>query len=688
MRLCTSLITLPPMSRLRKLELEWKPPTSTSFAGNIAVSKPRRRDSLAVRLRNDVASGPLFQVCEAPRYTTTTLSDSSGEAETISPMILQPSDFPQNAPHELFGLRKMWCELASTCSFNVAVRRASLGDTQLHRGLLEPSHSRTESIALGSFDQSDQGYKDQQTPYPYIRDGPVDFLYKSNPQNQQMHRGVVREIGLFKPQQNSAGPYLGASQVRSAPPSWGLCNSHDCNPDATFVTPQSAMDYAPSLPVNRYIEGQPDTGVHLHSHNDSDAMYGLRQHPESNYFAPQLSSSRLTPKVTFAPHPGLMRSSNLQQQPSFARAVPDADFLSSRQLLDYDEYAFNQQERQLPQRPMLPPWDSNTRIHRPSSSASLSWLDDSKLVHYPDAASRAPSGTPSRPRSPSAKMEHQASALGSPSKSVPPREIRSSGKRDVAVVAVGGVDSIPRSMWDEPGLPQEVAARRPRVYTPWPIDLSLPSSPFWSAVAALEAAVVRELKSRATVQGTTIPTQTVASGSHQNNSAAPGAFVLRRAFAFFDRRGAGMVSIDDLHSSLADLGLIDPPARKHSQVAGPGESSMHVGDYDDDSSAGFSMPQPLAPDHVWDHTKNGGRRRGSRLQENIYGNPAEPSAHLREGDLSIAARKLVIAVFRRIRGEGDVGNMGAPGNHDEQVCCKVRLSYIESCFSVPHRACF
>ncbi|RYY35238.1 hypothetical protein EON62_02650, partial [archaeon] len=125
--------------------------------------------------------------------------------------------------------------------------------------------------------------------------------------------------------------------------------------------------------------------------------------------------------------------------------------------------------------------------------------------------------------------------------------------------------------WDlAPDVPQ-VRRRRPKYSAALPLRLESPSSPFWSAVNALEADVMSEVRRRATVTGSSIePTAHLTPSARYGLTSlqeTSGAFILRRAFAFFDRSDATAISLQDFHMTLAELGLIDPPNRPFSDDA-------------------------------------------------------------------------------------------------------------------------
>jgi hypothetical protein len=134
------------------------------------------------------------------------------------------------------------------------------------------------------------------------------------------------------------------------------------------------------------------------------------------------------------------------------------------------------------------------------------------------------------------------------------------------------------SAWESLGV---AAIEKPRVSVPWPCDVTDAKSPFWVGVAALEAALLHETKRRSTISGAAPRGEApavVAAGANVFSAVTAreadsllgptsdpsGIYVsrnnLRRAFLFFDRNGEHGFSLSNLHSTLAELKLVDAPA--------------------------------------------------------------------------------------------------------------------------------
>jgi hypothetical protein len=206
------------------------------------------------------------------------------------------------------------------------------------------------------------------------------------------------------------------------------------------------------------------------------------------------------------------------------------------------------------------------------------------------------------------------------------------------------------------------------VAVPWPTDISAPTSPFWEGVNALEQALRREVSARADLAGKVVdPT-----GAGGGVSIIQPTSDLRRAFTFLERvRGGGLI-VAGLHATLVELGLVDPPPRLHMALtAGAGggmEPSLPlqaaqlaatpvpvmIGLSSPSRPAALARPRPAAqPPNPWGKGPAGD---GSEL----VGDPCE-------ADLGAASTALVVALFRRLRGEADPGTTGTAGPGAEWV---------------------
>jgi len=252
------------------------------------------------------------------------------------------------------------------------------------------------------------------------------------------------------------------------------------------------------------------------------------------------------------------------------------------------------------------------------------------VAQSPAQAPAVTSGSPRRPRTASAASGHPTPvAVQYPTAS-----------------GAGGVGAVASNPWLA-AYASEVAgaqlrAHRPRFAVGWPANLGNAHSAFWVAVNGLEAAVTAEVRRRATVHSVAAePTPTFSPAMRYGASAASGTesgtFVLRRAFAFFDRRHVKAFTLEDLHATLAELRLVDPPAREYAAVSA---ASAVVGVDDDTVERDGSALIPVT--HVSVTTAAGAGDGGS-------------AAAATEVSLAFAARRLCAAVFRRIHGEGDVG---------------------------------
>lgn len=226
---------------------------------------------------------------------------------------------------------------------------------------------------------------------------------------------------------------------------------------------------------------------------------------------------------------------------------------------------------------------------------------------------------------------------------------------------------------------------KPKIHVAWPVDLTQPDSPFWTAVNALEAAVLREVQKRAAVQAATPDAglgPTPRSGSRFN---------LRRAFLFFDRRNRKGLSVQDLHFTCAELGLLDPPRRPHLPA-----SALPGADAAVSNTVDFTPTQPLNPVTAAEAAALRSPRRllppspgrsgtgsGSSISNTLVppmgasaaaqqaaADAAEADAYLYsdptergdpvDAEMAAASRALAVALFRRMHGESDPGNSGAP----------------------------
>jgi Ca2+-binding EF-hand superfamily protein len=210
-------------------------------------------------------------------------------------------------------------------------------------------------------------------------------------------------------------------------------------------------------------------------------------------------------------------------------------------------------------------------------------------------------------------------------------------------------------------------ATRDMPLSSWPVDLSTRQSPFWVAVSRLETALMDEV----TRIATSPPSPT--SGS---------SFVLRHAFAYFDRTGSGAVTLDDLHSTLAEMRLVAPPPAPRAGRQGQGLQLDRSREWDGDAS---SMSGSVANSTGWPSHQRGGVDRQARSvaaaawigaataedRESIGGEDYADDRYSELGldaSQAVFARKTVVAVFRRMHGERDVGNStSGRGIHEDQL---------------------
>jgi hypothetical protein len=324
------------------------------------------------------------------------------------------------------------------------------------------------------------------------------------------------------------------------------------------------------------------------------------------------------------------------------------------------------------------------------------------------------------------------------------------GGGGAAAAATCGATAAAASPWD--ALPPGFGGRRPRISVAWPVDVSVPGTPFWAGVASLETAMAREVKRRALIAGA-LPEESMevaaAGAGVELSSVAEGSstvellgsrktlsgFVapenLKRAFMFFNRQKAGGLgfSVDDLHATLAELGHVDAPAaaRRPSDLeveAAGAEGRLGGGDGAAEAVASAPPPPDKAPVLVGltspsrlklplgsgggSPLRRGGsagsptRRSGSGgsgptvalvpappasfsaraasdaaamelawelgmtegggvlLEPTLpFGHAAPPPFDPLADSLAAGARALVTALFRRLRGHGDPGKMGA-----------------------------
>jgi hypothetical protein len=235
---------------------------------------------------------------------------------------------------------------------------------------------------------------------------------------------------------------------------------------------------------------------------------------------------------------------------------------------------------------------------------------------------------------------------------------------------------------------------KPRFSVPWPCDIHKSTSVFWLAVNALEAALKEETRRRANVDGS--------------------AFVLRQAFQFFDRDGHKHISLGRFHRTLAELGLVDLPQPPFSQLKSS-QSLSPTASPRKNQTAGPARkereslsPTPVIPifgpnvsveaaarGFIAESALSPRRQRQAQAQQmeqsaNFAGMgsitrsdtdlmdegrdvnallfPAAsatsgPSSSAEAADPAMheAARRLVIAVFRRMHGEGDIGTVTGIG---------------------------
>lgn len=252
--------------------------------------------------------------------------------------------------------------------------------------------------------------------------------------------------------------------------------------------------------------------------------------------------------------------------------------------------------------------------------------------------------------------------------------------RDAAWKAGGTPAPSKLSAWDLGGDDSSVTRRKPKFSVALPIQFGSPSSPFWTAVNGVEAAVMQEVRRRATVSSLAAePTKGFEVTSRYGTTAVAmvsGAFILRRAFAFLDRRGKKEFSLSDLHATLANMGVVDPPVRPYS-----GMEAVRT-----EMSDAAGTPRRRSRGHTHDGDGEGGDAEGAigagvdvsseltspshRLVPNVtpLSPPYTPKPPSRSGSpssraaspslevqLADAGHALVAAVFRRLHGEGDPG---------------------------------
>ena len=166
-----------------------------------------------------------------------------------------------------------------------------------------------------------------------------------------------------------------------------------------------------------------------------------------------------------------------------------------------------------------------------------------------------------------------------------------------------------RSAWELAGVN---VPGRPRITVPWPTDLTDSASPFWIGVAALERALMKEVKKRAKVHGVAPvesiavltagarakaqpPTSREAASLLGSTTDTTGVYTaqdnLRRSFLFFDRRGVREVTVDDLHALCSELGLVNAPA----PAARPAGYTLTDNDSVESASSSSSQPLSLPP---------------------------------------------------------------------------------------------
>lgn len=222
--------------------------------------------------------------------------------------------------------------------------------------------------------------------------------------------------------------------------------------------------------------------------------------------------------------------------------------------------------------------------------------------------------------------------------------------------AAGALLALRRAAGADPWAPvQHASAHRPKLSVEWPTDIDHADAPFWAAVNELEALVMREVRRRSTVLA--VAPQSSASSPGRKKSApllpeTPGAFILRRAFEFFDRRAQRAFTIDDFHATLADLRFIAHPARVHSLATAAEIETTAAAVVRDGAAAqeeqenGGTLSPATAASAAFTATLP--------LDTLRMTMPAvEPDLEER---LAAGARRLAVAVFRRLHGEGDIGN--------------------------------
>jgi hypothetical protein len=251
----------------------------------------------------------------------------------------------------------------------------------------------------------------------------------------------------------------------------------------------------------------------------------------------------------------------------------------------------------------------------------------------------------------------------------------------------------------------ESARKRPRVHVPWPcLDLNNSHSAFWSGVNKLEQQMLREVRLRAEVKAAMIKGSEDGT-SHSESNSGPGTIDLRRSYLFFDRRGKRALQVEDLHETLADLGLIDRMPRLLSwgaelepiqpvqpkiktAIVGPpkGEDDPHSWsfiDVEDDgripsaSRVNETTETPQSSDTNGEESSrlqliglsspsrrtavDAPRVLSSRAEIVNDANSRDAIASLGDplaADLANGARAMVIALFNRIHGASDPGNTG------------------------------
>lgn len=211
---------------------------------------------------------------------------------------------------------------------------------------------------------------------------------------------------------------------------------------------------------------------------------------------------------------------------------------------------------------------------------------------------------------------------------------------------------------------------KPAVTVPWPCNYWLPTCPFWEGVNKLEAAVKAEAFRRAEIAGST-PDVLVSAPPH--DPVMVQAVDLRRSFAFFDRSGDKCITLNELHLTLAELKLVDPPPRKFTGVAASEASCVEpslplepavvasmthavpvglVGSPKRPAltspTKGPRVPALLSPAAAPAAALEGSEDAVAQSALSALGDPAEE-------EFGQAARALVTCVFRRIHGGTDPG---------------------------------